>query len=191
MTDKLNLIETIAKELRFSKFSSYMQMSGADATLALPGQFTVFVPSDEAFAKIPDVEMNALLNEQPDRNALKALLSYHIVPGKIMAASIGSESVRAAITGEEIKFADYRGLKVNGVGVLRRNIEATNGVVHSLESVLTRPESKGETAGVSDLAERQPDQPAENGDGPASTPLIADESAEAAAVYLDTSRPIF
>jgi uncharacterized surface protein with fasciclin (FAS1) repeats len=135
---KLNLIETIGQEPKFSKFSSYLMTSGADAVLRVPGQFTIFVPSDEAFAKIPDTDMNALLQES-GQERLKALLSYHILPGKIMAASVGSESVRTSITGEDIKFVDYRGLKVNGIGVLRRNIEATNGVVHSLDTVLTRP----------------------------------------------------
>ncbi len=171
MNDKLNLIETIAKEPRFSKFSSYMQMSGADAELTGPGQFTVFVPSDEAFAKIPDIQMMELLSET-GRNGLKALLSYHIVRGKIMAASIGSESRRTTITGEEIKFADYRGLKVNGVGVLRRNIEATNGVVHSLETVLTRP-VQAETVAI-----------------PTPTRMKG-KDLDAANINIDTSKPIF
>lgn len=172
MIDKLNLIETIAKEPRFSKFSSYMKMSGADAALSRPGQFTVFVPSDEAFAKIPDIEMNFLLTDA-GREVLKALLSYHIVPGKIMAASVGAEAVRASITGEEIKFADYRGLKVNGVGVLRRNIEATNGVVHSLETVLTRS------------------VPAETFDCPTSARVLDQDFDAADIIYVDTSKPIF
>ena len=171
MNDKVNLIETIAKEPRFSKFLSYMQMSGVDAALALPGQFTVFVPSDEAFAKVPDVEMNELLTEAGREN-LKALLSYHIVPGKIMAASVGAEAVRASITGEEIKFADYRGLKVNGVGVLRRNIEATNGVVHSLEMVLTRP------APAQALASQ-------------TSTRMNGKDLDAANINIDTSKPIF
>lgn len=156
MTKKMNLIETIAKEPRFSKFSSYMGMSLANEALTLPGQFTVFVPSDEAFAKIPDIEMNALLSE-PGRTRLKALLSYHIVPGKIMAASIGSEAVRNSITGEPIKFIDYRGLRVNGVGLLRRNIEATNGVVHSLDTVLTRPTKAPQEASHAESAGARPD----------------------------------
>lgn len=168
MTDRQSLIETIAREPRFSKFSSYIQMSGADAALTQRGQFTVFVPSDEAFAKIPDAEMSALLNE-PGRKRLKALLSYHIVPGKIMAASVGSEPVRNSISGEEIKFADYRGLKVNGIGLLRRNIEATNGVVHSLDTVLTRPSP------IRDTSSNE-----------------ADESKDVVnLIFFDSSRPIF
>ena len=171
MNDKVNLIETIAREPRFSKFSSYMQMSGASETLELPGLFTVFVPSDEAFAKIPDDEMNALLKDA-SLERLKALLCYHILPGKIMAASIGCEPSRASVTGEEVKFADYRGLKVNGVGVLRRNIEATNGVVHSLETVLNPP------------------TPAETFGRPAFLRMNGKDR-DAANINIDSSEPIF
>ncbi len=150
MTDKLTLIETIAREPRFSKFSNYLSMAGVAAALTETGQFTVFVPSDEAFAKIPEAEMNVLLDE-PGKVRLKALLSYHIVPGKIMAVSVGSESVRNSISGEQIRFADYRGIKVNGIGLLRRNIEASNGVVHSLDTVLSPPAPSSKTNTVSTL----------------------------------------
>src|SRR5688572_17735504 len=143
MTDKLNLIETIAKEPKFSTFSRYMGTSNANALFSRPGDFTVFVPTNDAFAKIPDDQMNALLNE-PEQLKLKALLSYHIVPGKIMAANIGGKQVRNSINGEEINFADYQGIKVNGQPLQSRNIEATNGVVHSLGTVLAPPPLAGE-----------------------------------------------
>ncbi len=143
MTDKLNLIETIAKEPKFSTFSRYMGTSNANALFSRPGDFTVFVPTNDAFAKIPDDQMNALLNET-DQLKLKALLSYHIVPGKIMAANIGGKQVRNSINGEEINFADYQGIKVNGLPLQSRNIEATNGVVHSLGTVLAPPPLAGE-----------------------------------------------
>lgn len=135
MSDRLNLIETIAKEPRFSTFSRLMGTSNANAFFSRPGDFTVFVPTNDAFAAIPDEEMNALLNESGQLK-LKALLSYHIVPGKIMAANIGAQQVRNSVSGEEIDFADYQGIKVNGTPLQARNIEATDGVVHSLGKVL-------------------------------------------------------
>ncbi len=143
MTDKLNLIETIAKEPKFSTFSRYMGTSKANSLFSRPGDFTVFVPTNDAFAKIPEDEMNVMLNE-PGHLKLKALLYYHIVPGKIMAASIGGKQVRQSVSGEEINFADYQGIKVNGTPVQARNIEATNGVVHSLGTVLAPPPLAGE-----------------------------------------------
>ena len=63
MTDTLNLIETIAKEPKFSTFSRYMGITNANSVFSRPGQFTVFVPTNDAFAKIPDDQMNAMLNE--------------------------------------------------------------------------------------------------------------------------------
>lgn len=143
MTDRLNMIETIAKEPKFSTFSRYLGTSNATALFSRPGDFTVFVPTNEAFAKIPDDKMNEMLNE-PGQLNLKALLSYHIVPGRIMAANIGGQQVRKSVSGDEINFADYQGIKVNGSPLQARNIEATDGVVHSLGTVLAPPPQAGE-----------------------------------------------
>ncbi len=136
MSEKLNLIETIANEPKFSTFSRYMGSSNANALFSRPGEFTVFVPTNDAFAKIPDNKMNELLNE-PGQLELRGLLSYHILPGKIMAANIGSRQVRTSVNGEEINFADFQGITVNGSPLQGRNIEASNGVIHSLGTVLT------------------------------------------------------
>lgn len=120
-----------------------MGSSNANALFSRPGDFTVFVPTNDAFAKIPDDKMNEMLNE-PGQLNLKALLSYHIVPGRIMAANIGGQQVRKSISGDEIDFADYQGIKVNGSPLQGRNIEATDGVVHSLGVVLAPPPQAGE-----------------------------------------------
>ena len=216
MTDKLNLIETIAKEPKFSTFSRYMGTSNANALFSRPGDFTVFVPTNDAFAKIPDDQMNALLNEA-DQLKLKALLSYHIVPGKIMAANIGGKQVRNSINGEEINFADYQGIKVNGQPLQSRNIEATNGVVHSLGTVLAPPPLAGEKplasgaqalnipaalAAVKPVASAAPSStvPAPTSarvtaEIPVNTPLAIPVAAPAplplAAKAVDTGKPIF
>jgi uncharacterized surface protein with fasciclin (FAS1) repeats len=136
MTDKLSLIETIAKQDIFSTFSRLMGTSGANAAFSEGGDFTVFAPTNDAFCKIPDKQMNALLQE-PGQTALKALLSYHIVPERLLAASLGSKRIAPTVTGADIKFTDDSdGLKVNGSLVQSRNIEASNGVVHALDTVL-------------------------------------------------------
>jgi hypothetical protein len=135
MTDRFNLIETIAQQDKFSTFTRLMASSGANDVFKGEGPFTVFVPTNDAFAKVPTKIMNELLNER-DQIQLRALLSYHIVPGKIMAANMGGTPTRNAFTGEELRFSDSNGLKVNGAIVQARNIEATNGVVHSLDTVL-------------------------------------------------------
>lgn len=136
MSEKLNLIETIAKEDKFSTFTRLMTSSGTNDVLSAPGQFTVFVPTNDAFAKIPEAKINELLNED-GQTKLKALLSHHILPGKIMAASLVSSPTRKSFTGEDLMFTDVNGLKVNSASIQARNLEATNGVIHALDTLLT------------------------------------------------------
>jgi uncharacterized surface protein with fasciclin (FAS1) repeats len=138
MSDRLNLIETIAKEDKFSTFSRLLGTSGATSVFSGEGAFTVFAPTNDAFGKIPDQKMNELLNET-NQSKLKALLSYHVLPGKWMAASLGSMPIRKSVTGQEIGFIDSNGLKVNGATIQARNIEATDGVIHQIDTVLTQP----------------------------------------------------
>jgi uncharacterized surface protein with fasciclin (FAS1) repeats len=135
MTDKLNLIETIAKNDTFSTFSRLMGTSNANEAFSKGGDFTVFAPTNDAFGKIPEKQMNALLNET-DQTSLKRLLSYHIVPGKLFASNLSSKLSTPTITGTEIRISDSHGLKINDSGVQARNIEASNGVVHALDTVL-------------------------------------------------------
>jgi len=151
MTDRLNLIDTIAKQEKFSTFTKLMASSGANDVFSGPGAFTVFVPTNDAFAKFPEAKINEFLNET-NQIKLKALLSYHILPSKVMAANIGSTPTRKSFTGEELTFADTNGLKVNGATVQARNIEATNGVIHGLDTVLTSPAMKAETAAMAAAA---------------------------------------
>ena len=135
MSDRLNLIDTIAKQDKFSTFAKLMASSGANDIFSGAGEFTAFVPTNEAFAKIPEARLTELLNE-PDHTKLKSLLSYHIVSGKLMSAHLSGSPTRNSLTGGELTFSDANGLKVNGASVLSRNIEATNGVVHAVDSVL-------------------------------------------------------
>lgn len=138
MTDKLNLIETIAKEDKFSTFSRLLGTTGANEWFSTDGEFTVFAPTNDAFGKIPDKKMNELLNE-PNQSKLKKLMSYHILPGKIMSTSLPAKGTMLSVTGEELTFTDANGLKVNGAGVQARNIEASDGVIHQVDTVLAPP----------------------------------------------------
>src|ERR1044071_5926393 len=123
MTDKLNLIETIAKNDSFSTFSRLMGTSHANEAFSAGGDFTVFAPTNDAFGKIPEKQMDAMLNE-PGQTSLKKLLSYHILPGKMFAANLSSKLSTATITGAEVRISDSNGLKINESGVQARNIEA-------------------------------------------------------------------
>jgi uncharacterized surface protein with fasciclin (FAS1) repeats len=136
MSDRSNIIDTFAKQDMFSTFTRLMKASNANEIFKGEGSFTVFAPTNDAFAKIPEATLNELMNEA-DQTKLRALLSYHILPGKVMAANLISASTRKAFTGEELMFTDVNGLKVNGASIQARNLEATNGVVHALDTVLT------------------------------------------------------
>ena len=135
MSDRLDLIETIASQDQFSTFSRIMETSGINDVLGGGGSFTIFAPTNDAFAKIPDEKLDALLNEDK-QTQLKALMSYHILPGKVMAASLKSAK---SLTGQEIMITDINGIKINSAVLQGRNLEASNGVVHGIDSVLRPP----------------------------------------------------
>ena len=135
MSDKLNLFDTIKTHDKFSTFTRLMASSGTNDVIS-SGTFTVFVPTNDAFAKISEAKINELTNET-DQTKLKALLSYHILPSKVMAASLVTAPSRKAVSGEELMFTDVNGLKVNSASIKERNLEATNGVIHALDTVLT------------------------------------------------------
>ena len=136
MSDRLNIIDTIEKQDQFSTFARLMRTSNTNDVFTGEGPFTVFAPTNDAFAKNPDPTMNGLLSED-GQPRLSTLLSYHILPGKVMAASLVTAPTRKAVTGEELMFTDVNGLKVNGASIQARYLEATNGVIHALDTVLT------------------------------------------------------
>ena len=136
--NEFNLLSTIAKEDTFSTFSRLLGTCNADEIFTGDGGYTVFVPTNDAFGKFTDREMNSLLNER-DQRSLKALLSYHVVPGIFTAANISSLKSKRTITGDEVTFSDSHGLKVNESGVQARNIRATDGIVHAIDTVLAPP----------------------------------------------------
>lgn len=138
MSDKLNLIETLAHEQKWSTFSRILASTGADAWINGDGEFTVFAPTNDAFGKIPDAKMTELLNE-PNQAMLKSLISYHILKGKLQSANFTAKANRDAVTGEVLTFTESDGLKINGARIQARNIEATNGVIHQIDTVLAPP----------------------------------------------------
>ena len=138
MSDRLNLIGTIAKDPKFSTFSRLLESSGTKELIEGEGTFTVFAPTNDAFAKLPEQSVLALTN-QAGQADLRNLLAFHIIPGKLMSADLPRRTSAKTVLGPEINFTDMNGLRVNGSGIQARNIEATNGVVHALETVLAAP----------------------------------------------------
>ena len=138
MTDKPTLIEAIAKTDMFSIFSRLMGTSGANEIFATGKDFTVFVPTNDAFGKIPEKQMEKLINEK-NQAGLRKLLSYHIVPGRLFAPNFSGQRSSPTVTGEVVKFSDIGTLKINNSNVQARNHEAANGVIHAIDTVLMPP----------------------------------------------------
>lgn len=138
MSDRLNIIDTIEKDGKFSTFARMLKSSKAADLLTGEGPFTVFAPTNDAFGKVPDAQMNSWQN-QTDHTDLAKVLSYHIVPSKLFSSKLGTKGLAATLSGAEVTFSETDGLKVNESGVQARNIEATNGIIHALDTVLTLP----------------------------------------------------
>ncbi len=135
MSDKLNLIETIAGQDRFSEFSRLMGASGANDVFSRDGDFTVFAPTNDAFQHIADKEMSSLMRDE-NRPQLKAMLKYHVLPGRILADDAGALRRTVNIAGQDVRFTNIDGIRINGAALLERDLEASNGLVHTIDAVL-------------------------------------------------------
>jgi uncharacterized surface protein with fasciclin (FAS1) repeats len=136
--DRSSIIDTIDKRGRFSAFARMLKSSKVADLITGAGPFTVFAPTNDAFGKVPDAQMNSWLS-QTDQTDLAKVLAYHIVPSKLFATKLGSNPPVATLAGAEVTFSDDEHLMVNGSGVQARNIEATNGIIHALDTVLAPP----------------------------------------------------
>jgi len=109
-------------------------------TLKGEGPFTVFAPTDEAFAKIPKEKLEALLK---DKKALAAILTYHVVPGKVMAADVVKLTSAKTAQGKEVTIDAKEGqVTINGAKVIKTDIVCKNGVIHVIDAVIMPPSDK-------------------------------------------------
>ena len=114
-------------------------VKAADLVEALKGDgpFTVFAPTDEAFAKVPKDTLDGLLK---DKKALTGVLTYHVVPGKVMAADVVKLTEAKTVQGQPIKITVVDGkVKVNDANVIKTDIECKNGVIHVVDGVILPP----------------------------------------------------
>jgi uncharacterized surface protein with fasciclin (FAS1) repeats len=131
-----DIIDTAVAAGTFKTLAAAVTAADLVATLKGTGPFTVFAPSDEAFAKLPAGTVDALLKDIPK---LKAILTYHVVSGKVMAADVMTLDGKSAktVNGAEVKVSTTGGVKLNGTSsVVKTDIECTNGVIHVIDTVL-------------------------------------------------------
>jgi uncharacterized surface protein with fasciclin (FAS1) repeats len=117
----------------FDTLVTAVKAAGLVETLKGDGPFTVFAPTDEAFAKIPEEQLEALL---ADKEKLTAVLTYHVVPGKVMASDVAGLAQARTVQGQSIAIDTSDGVKVDGATVVKTDIEASNGVIHVIDTVI-------------------------------------------------------
>jgi uncharacterized surface protein with fasciclin (FAS1) repeats len=131
---KANIVDTAVAAGSFKTLAKALTEAGLVDTLKGKGPFTVFAPTDEAFAKLPKGTVEALLK---DKKKLTAVLTYHVVPGNVMAADAAKLTSAKTVNGQNIKISAKDGVvMINGARVIKADIETTNGVIHVIDSVI-------------------------------------------------------
>ena len=129
-----NIVEIAVGAGTFNTLVAAVKAAGLVETLSGEGPFTVFAPTDDAFAEIPAEDLKALL---ADKAALTAVLTYHVVPGKVMASDVVGLTSATTVNGQtvDIKVMDGK-VWIDGAQVVTTDIEATNGVIHVINKVI-------------------------------------------------------
>lgn len=133
-----NIVETALANPDFSTLVTALKKANLVETLSGTGPFTVFAPNNAAFAKIPAETLIAVL---ADQNKLTAILTYHVVAGKVMAKDVANLDEATTVQGGEVKIDTTDSLMVNDSKVIATDIECSNGVIHVIDTVLM-PEEK-------------------------------------------------
>lgn len=127
-----DIVDTAVAAGNFSTLVTAVKAAGLVETLKGAGPFTVFAPTDAAFAKVPKATLDGLL---ADKAALTKVLTYHVVAGKVMAADVKAGHVKT-VQGTDLAMATEGGVTVNGAKVVAADVAASNGVIHAIDTVL-------------------------------------------------------
>ena len=127
-----DIVDTAVAAGSFKTLAAALGAAGLVDTLKGKGPFTVFAPTDEAFAKIPKADLDALLK---DKAKLTSVLTYHVVSGKVMAANVKAGKVKT-VQGSELTVSTSMGVMVDKAKVVKTDIAADNGVIHVIDTVL-------------------------------------------------------
>ncbi len=130
-----NIVETASAVSDFSTLVAAVQAAGLVETLSGDGPFTVFAPTNDAFGKLPAGTVESLLKPE-NRDKLTAILTYHVVPGKVLAKDVVSLTSAKTVNGQQIKIDTAGGVKVDNANVVKTDILCSNGVIHVIDSVI-------------------------------------------------------
>ena len=136
-----DIVDTAISAGSFNTLTTALQTADLVDALKGDGPFTVFAPTDEAIAALPEGTVENLLKPE-NKNQLKAVLLYHVVPGKIRSADIGSGAQPATLQGATIDvIGSTSGVTVNGANVVSADVSTSNGIIHVIDAVILPPET--------------------------------------------------
>lgn len=133
-----DIIEVASTTDGFATLTAAVTAAGLVETLQGEGPFTVFAPTDDAFAALPAGVLDALLLPE-NKDALTKILTYHVVSGKVMAADVTDGDV-PTVEGQTIALSTADGVTVNGAKVIQADVETSNGVIHAIDAVILPPD---------------------------------------------------
>ena len=137
MEEPGTIVDVASANPDFSTLVTAVQKAGLVATLSGAGPYTVFAPTNAAFAKLPADQLNAILADQAQ---LTSILTYHVVPGKVMAVDLQPEQMVKTVEGRDVDIKVTKGAAtINGCNIVKTDVPASNGVIHVIDCVLTPP----------------------------------------------------
>jgi uncharacterized surface protein with fasciclin (FAS1) repeats len=128
-----NIVDIAIADGSFTTLVKAVQAAGLVETLEGQGPFTLFAPTDAAFAKLPAGTLDGLLK---DKAKLAKILTYHVISGKVMAADVMKLTSAKTVEGQDVKIDTMNGVHINGAKVVKADIIASNGVIHVIDTVL-------------------------------------------------------
>lgn len=132
---KKDIVDTAVEAGSFETLVAAVQAAGLVETLKGDGPFTVFAPTDEAFAALPEGTVESLLLPE-NKDQLTAILTYHVVPGKVMSGDLSDDMMAATVEGSEVMIDLDNGVMVQDATVVSADIETSNGVIHVIDKVI-------------------------------------------------------
>ena len=135
-----DIVDTAAEAGTFSTLIAAVEAAGLVDTLKGDGPFTVFAPTDEAFAALPEGTVESLLLPE-NIDQLTAILTYHVIAGEVMSGDLTNGMEAETVQGADVTIMTEGGVTVEGANVVTADIDASNGVIHVIDAVILPPES--------------------------------------------------
>ena len=131
----MDIVDTAVGAGSFTTLVAAVSAAGLVDTLKGEGPFTVFAPTDDAFAALPEGTVENLLKPE-NKDQLTAVLTYHVVPGKVMSSDLSNNMAATTVQGSNVTIMTDGGVTVNGANVVTPDIETSNGVIHVIDAVI-------------------------------------------------------